>query len=310
MAFIFCAPALLKFTVLGIDELTFKVPAVMVSVPAIPKVELAVNCSDVPLIVVLKRLAVPLKVEVPVKVAVPAEAEKLPVTFRLLAMEKLTAVVTEPDTNNPAKALVPVPAIVLVVPLMVMIPALAVMLPLTDKLPVRLKEAALVIVPLTVRLSIEMPVPLIVLAVPVISNVPPLAWVREPDDMVARLPDTLMLPFENVNSDAETVRLLKFCVPDPLIPLPGPEKVMVPVLPLKVPLLIQLPATLCAKLPPLNVVEAPIVTLPVMVRMAAAVKLTELPAPSVLVRLPTIAKAVAAKVLTAAPLALLKVRLP
>ncbi len=119
-----------------------------------------------------------------------------------------------------------------------------------------------------------------------------------------------MVSLENVIKEAETIRLLKFCVPDPLTPLPGPEKVMVPVLPLNVPLLTQFPATLCAKLPPLNVVEAPIVTFPEMVRMAAAVKLTEVPAPNVLVRLPTIAKAVAAKVFTAAPLALLSVRLP
>ncbi len=119
-----------------------------------------------------------------------------------------------------------------------------------------------------------------------------------------------MVSWEQIIRDAEIVRLLKFWVPDPLTPFPGPERIIVPVLPLKVPLLIQFPATVCAKLPPLNVVEAPIETFPVMVRIAAAVKLTEVPAPNVLVRLPIIAKAVAAKVLMAAPLALLSVRLP
>ena len=90
----------LKFTVLGTDEVTFKIPAVIVSVPAIPKVEFAESPSDVPLMVVLKRLAVPLKLDVPVKVAVPAVADKVPLTVRPDAMEKLVADVTEPVTDR------------------------------------------------------------------------------------------------------------------------------------------------------------------------------------------------------------------
>lgn len=35
----FCAPVLLKFTVFGIDEVTFNVPARMVNVPAMPRIE-------------------------------------------------------------------------------------------------------------------------------------------------------------------------------------------------------------------------------------------------------------------------------
>ena len=85
---------------MGTDEVTFKIPAVIVSVPAIPKVELADNCNDVPLRVVLKRLAVPLKVEVPVKVAVPADADKLPLTVRPDAMEKSVVEVMEPVTDR------------------------------------------------------------------------------------------------------------------------------------------------------------------------------------------------------------------
>lgn len=113
MPLIFWAPEPLKFTVLGADEVTFKVPAVIVNRLAIPKAELPDNCSDVPLMVVLKRLAVPLNVEVPVKVAVPADAEKLPLIVRPDAMEKLASVVMEPVRESAAKFFVPAPEIVL-----------------------------------------------------------------------------------------------------------------------------------------------------------------------------------------------------
>ena len=43
MPLIFWAPVPLKFTVLGADEVTFKVPAVMVITLAIPKIELPDN---------------------------------------------------------------------------------------------------------------------------------------------------------------------------------------------------------------------------------------------------------------------------
>ena len=49
MALILWAPVPLKFTVLGADEVTFKVPEVMVIALAIPRTELADNCNDVPL---------------------------------------------------------------------------------------------------------------------------------------------------------------------------------------------------------------------------------------------------------------------
>ena len=173
MPLIFWAPVPLKFTLLGVEEVTFKVPAVIVITLAIPKVELADNCSDVPLIVVLKRLAVPLKVEVPVKVAVPADADRVPPTVRPDAMEKLESVVMEPVRDSAAKFFVPAPEIVFEAPLIVMVPALALKLPLTDKLPERFKDVAVLTEPLTVRLSSEIPEPLMVLLEPVIDNVPP-----------------------------------------------------------------------------------------------------------------------------------------
>ena len=92
--------------------------------------------------------------------------------------------------------------------------------------------------------------------------------------------------------------------------VPGPAKVMVPALPLKVPLLTQLPPMLCEKLPPLKVVDAPMESFPLTVILEAAVKVTEVPVPNLLVKLPTIFKAVAGKVFTAAPAELVKTRFP
>ena len=60
----------------------------------------------------------------------------------------------------------------------------------------------------------------------------------------------------------------------------------------------------------MNVVDAPIETLPPTVISEAAVNDTELPEPSTLLRLPTTDKAVPGKVFTAAPLELLSLRLP
>ena len=210
MALIFCAPVPLKFTVLGAPVITFSVPDVMVNTPAIPSVEWADNCNDVPLTVVLKRLAVPLKVEVPVNVAVPAEADRLPLTVSADAMEKFASVVTEPVSDNTAKLLVPEPTINFEAPLMVMVPALALKLPLTDKLPVTIKDVAVLTEPLMVKLSSETPEPLMVLLAPVINSVPPAAWVSEPEPVVARLPLKKIPPLERVTAEAATVRLLKF----------------------------------------------------------------------------------------------------
>ena len=82
------------------------------------------------------------------------------------------------------------------------------------------------------------------------------------------------------------------------------------VLPLKVPLLAQLPPMLWEWVPPLNVVEAPMVKFPLTVIFEPAVNETEVPVPNVLLRLPTTVKAVAGNVLTAAPLELLSLRFP
>lgn len=110
--------------------------------------------------------------------------------------------------------------------------------------------------------------------------------------------------------DEETVRLLKACVPEPETIEPGPLKFTVPVLPLNVPLFVQLPLAVVVKELPLNVVEAPIFVIPPMFMFAAAVYVTDVPAPNVLLKLPSIDNAVPGKVFTAAPAELLNVRLP
>src|SRR5690349_13214958 len=110
--------------------------------------------------------------------------------------------------------------------------------------------------------------------------------------------------------EAVKVMSLKLLVPVPLMEVPAPVKVILLVLPVKVPLFAQLPATECVKLPPLKVVEAPMETLPLMVSAAAAVKDTEVPEPIALVRLPAMVNAEAGNVFIAAPDELLSVRLP
>jgi len=202
----FCAPVPLKLTVLGAEEVTSKMPAVMVSTLAMPSSALDDNCRDVPLRAALKRWAVPLKVEVPLKVTVPVEAVKLPFTERPEEIVKEALVVIEPVTDSVAKLMVPVPVIVLEAPLMVMLPAVAAKLPLTNKLPLRLNEVAVLTVPLIARLSSEMPRPLIVVPAPVIDKVPPDAWLNEPGPVVARFPVKVMLPAEKLTRDAATVR--------------------------------------------------------------------------------------------------------
>ena len=192
----------------------------------------------------LKRFAVPLNIEVPVNVAVPAVPLKVPLTISDDAIEKLAVLVTAPLTTRPAKLTEPAPLIVFVVPLIVIDPAVPLKVPLTERLPVRKKDVVVLTVPVTVRLSIEIPVPLIVVAVPVIVKVPPLACENEPVFVVSRLPDKLIDALEKVTSGAETVRLLKFCVPLPLTEDPAPVNITVPVLPLKVPLFFQLPPAL------------------------------------------------------------------
>ena len=92
--------------------------------------------------------------------------------------------------------------------------------------------------------------------------------------------------------------------------VPGPFIMMVPVPGVKVPLFTQLPVMVCVKLPPLKVVETPMVSLPLMVILAPALKLTPVPAPVAVVKLPAMVKAVAPADLTTLPAELLKARLP
>ena len=101
IALIVCAPVPLKFTVFGVEEVTFNAPLVMLNVFAIPNTELAANCKDVPFTVELKRLAVPLREDVPVKVAVPAVAVNVPPTINDEPIEKLAVVVLDPETDKP-----------------------------------------------------------------------------------------------------------------------------------------------------------------------------------------------------------------
>ena len=192
------------------DAVASNVPAVMVNILAIPKVELADNCNFIPLMTTLKRLAVPLRVDVLVNVTVPADADNVPVTVSAEETEKSASAVMEPVTSNAANNFVPVPDIVFEAPLMVMFPVLAVKLPLTDKLPLISRELVVLTVPLTVRLSNIIPVPLIVLPLPVISNVPPETKVNEPDKIVARLPVTVNGLAGKPMEEAAIVRLLKF----------------------------------------------------------------------------------------------------
>ena len=126
-----------------------------------------------PLRVTLNRLAVPLSEEVPVNVVVPADAVKLPLTLRAVLMERLTAVVTVPVILREEKVFVPAPLMDLDVPLMVMAPAVLLKVPDTERLPVIVREPALLMVPDIVRLSKLIPVPLMDFEVPESVVAPP-----------------------------------------------------------------------------------------------------------------------------------------
>ena len=242
MPLTFWAPVPLKLTVFGTKELTSRMPAVMVKRLAMPRVVPAVSCNDVPLMVALYRLAMPLREELPVKVAVPAVAVKLPLTFSAEVMVKLLAVVIPPLACKILRLMVPAPVMAPVALLIVSGPPDVVKEPLTDRLPVRVSEAAVDTEPLTLRLFRDMPVPLIVVPVPVIVRVFPELWLKEPEPVVARLPDMVIAALVKRTEAAATVRLLKFCEPGPPTVDPAPAKTMVPVLPLKTPLSVQLPS--------------------------------------------------------------------
>lgn len=149
--------------------------------------------------------------------------------------------------------------------------------------PVKLAPAFIVIFPVTmisevvvaepemVRLLNVIPVPDMVLVVPDIVNVLPALWVKEPTPEVDRLPDKEREAAVAETFDPGMIRLLKLCVPVPLMVALVPVIVIVPVLPVNVPLLVQLPATVCENVLPLKVVPVPISTEPAKVIMDAAV---------------------------------------
>lgn len=238
------APVPLKFTVLGKVDVTFSVPVVTVIVLAIPNTEVADNCNEVPFNVTLYKFAVPDNTDVPLKVAVPADAESVPTTFNKVKMEKLEAVVIVPFIWSVLNAIVPVPLMVFEVPLIRTVPALAEKEPDTDKLLLIIKEVLVVAEPLTVRSFKIIFVPEIVLVAPVIVIKPPEACVNWPEPLVDRFPETLsVVPDAAVIPEAVKLILLKFSVPDPLIPVEGPLKVIELVLPANVPLFTQFPPT-------------------------------------------------------------------
>lgn len=301
----------LNITVLGIVAVVFNDPAEIVSELAIPNTALVASFSSVPVSVTSNRLAVPFKVAVPVNVAIDGVlAANVPLTLSADPIEKFTAEVTDPVTVNALNDLVPAPEMVLPVPLIVTVPVLAVKEPDTTRFPVIVIDDVVVTVPDTVRLSNAIPVPVIVFDVPLMVSVPAVC-VNEPEAVVTKLPATDIAAAVAVAPEEVIVRLLKLCTPEPLITAPGPVSTTVPVLPVNTPLLVQLPPTESVNEAPSNVVDTPIVTLPPILRLAAAVNETEAPDPSALVRLPEIVIAVAGIVLTdAAPEEPLKVRLP
>lgn len=211
IAFTFCAPVPLKFTVFGMVDVTFKEPELMVNTLAIPSTALADNCKLVPLIVVLYKLAVPDKTELPVNVAVPAFAEKVPDTSSRFEMEKLALVVMDPLICNVLNPIVPAPLIVLEVPGRIRVPVLAENVPDTDKFPLMVKDELVEIVPLTVRSFKIILVPEIDFVVPVMVIKPPDNCVNCPEPDVERFPDTFsVVPEAAVIPEERNEILLKF----------------------------------------------------------------------------------------------------
>lgn len=206
--------------------------------------------------------------------------------------------------------MLPPPLMVLDVPLRVILPLLAKKDPATFVLPLIVNVLVVVIVPETVRSSRMMPVPVMVLvAVPLMVSVPPVC-VNVPDPVVERLPDRVRAADDELILEAFTTRLLKVCVADPEMVVPGPFILTVLVPAVNVPLLTQLPETAWVKLPPLNIVAKPMVSLPLIVILAPALKVTPVPDPVLKVKLPAMVKAVTLAVLVTAPKELLKLRLP
>ena len=132
-----------------------------------------------------------------------------------------------------------------------------------------------------------------------------------PGPLVAIFPEIFNeVPDAAVIPETRKLILLKFCVPVPLIMLEGPSNEIVPVLPLKVPSLTQLPPTVWEKLPALKIVDTPISTFPFIIILEAAVKETDVPEPFKLLKFPSIVKPVAGKVFVDAADLLEKIRFP
>ena len=302
IAFIFCATVPFKFTVFGIDEVTFNVPEVMVNTLEIPNSEPADNCNEEPLIVALNKFAVPDNKDVPVKVTIPAVAVKVPLTSNKLEMEKLEVVVMLPISCNELKAFVPAPLIVLPAPFIIIVPVVADNEPVPVRLLVIVKLASVETDPFTVRSLKIIFAPEIDLVAPVIVIIPPDRCVNCPEPLVDRLPDTFnKVLVAAVIPEERKLISLKLCVPFPLMVVVGPLKLTVLVVPVKIPLFIQLPLIVCEKLPPLKVVAFPMFTFPFIIRLEAAVNVTDDPVPIKLVKFPSIIKSVAGKVFIAVP---------
>ena len=126
----------------------------------------------------------------------------------------------------------------------------------------------------------------------------PASVIIPPFDMSDLLEFTARLPLTVKDAEVVTVpaivRLLNSVEPGEVdIVLLEPDIVTVLVLPAKVPLDVQLPATVCEALPPLKVALASIITSPPTVMLAPAVELAE----PVLVKLPAMLIAVEGSVL-------------
>lgn len=198
---------------------------------------------------------------------------------------------------------------VLEVPVILIVPAEAVKVPVADKSPLKAIEAVVVRDPEDiVRLSSKISVPVIAFEAPVIVTVPPGAWVNVPAPEVSKSPLILIALLVAVIPNPLIVKLLKLLVPLPLIAAPEPARTTVLVLPVKVPLFIQLPLMVSVKLLALNVVLAPMVKFPLILIFAPGVKLKEVPEPTVVEKSPATVKA-EAEVFVAAPVEL-NTRLP
>jgi hypothetical protein len=112
------------------------------------------------------------------------------------------------------------------------------------RLPAIAKELPELIEPEAVKSLNAIPDPEIDFAAPLMVAVPGPGWENVPEPLVEKFPDIEMFDPEAHPIPAPAIeRLLKLLEPDPLMLLPTPVSVTVLVAPVKVPLLIQFPAT-------------------------------------------------------------------